>query len=417
MKIYLEVYGCTANKSDAALIIGILKANFHQIVKHIEQADILILVTCTVIGTTEQRMLSRLREFKKFDKQVIVTGCMASVQADLIKSILPDSYLLHPKYSNQIINLLENKKVDFSKENIKYGPKYYDGLIAPLSIAEGCLFDCSYCITSPARGNLRSFTKEQIEKDIYCALKQNCKEIQLTAQDTASYGFDVGSNLGKLLSSVSTINGDFKIRVGMMNPYTALKNLNEIIKGFYNKKIYKFLHIPVQSGDNGILELMNRKYTVEDFLIIIKKFRSEYPNITISTDTIVGFPGETNQQFYKTIDLIKKIKPDIVNVTRFSPRPMTKAKKMTDKINTKIAKERSRELVKLCNKISFEKNNSYKSKSYNVLVIKKSKNNSHYISRTNNYKPVLINEKVNLGDSVNVEIIDFNSIHLFGKLI
>ena len=157
---------------------------------------------------------------------------------------------------------------------------------------------------------------DEITQDVCSAVKQGCKEIQLTAQDTSSYGLDFESNLGELLPNVSQIKGEYRIRVGMMNPYTVLKNIDSIIEGFDDSKIYKFLHIPVQSGDDDILKKMNRKYTVEDFLEIIKKFREKYPDITISTDVIVGFPTETKQQFQHTIDLLKTIKPDITNITR-----------------------------------------------------------------------------------------------------
>jgi len=416
MRVYIEVYGCTANKSDASLIRGLLKQNNHKLTNQINEADVIILLTCTVIGTTEQRMLSRLREFKKFGKKIIVTGCMASIQSELVKSITPNAQLIPTGYSHHIIDVIENNKLDLNINDRKIGPKDFNGISAPISIAEGCMFSCSYCITSPARGKLISFTKDEIIKDIYCALKQNCKEIQLTSQDTASYGLDINSNLGELLSNLSDIKGDYRIRVGMMNPFTALKNLNSILKGFKNNNIYKFLHLPVQSGDNNILHLMDRKYTVKNFIKIVGEFNNKYPDITLSTDIIVGFPNETDEQFYNSVNLIEKIKPDIVNVTRFSARPHTKAKNMKGRINTKIAKERSKILAEISELLSIENNKKCKGKIYNTLITKRGKKDT-YIGRTDNYKPVLINEKADIGKFVNLEIIDSDHIHLFGKLI
>ncbi|MCK5637021.1 MAG: tRNA (N(6)-L-threonylcarbamoyladenosine(37)-C(2))-methylthiotransferase, partial [Thermoplasmatales archaeon] len=328
MKIYLEVYGCAANKSDASLIMGILKESSHEIVGNIDDANSIILLTCTVIDTTEQRMLSRLKVFKKTGKEIIVAGCMASVQADLVRLALPNAKLLSPQYSYQILDVLENKEVSFIDKNKTLFPKYYEDIVAPIAIAEGCLFSCSYCITSLARGKLKSYPMDEITQDVCSAVKQGCKEIQLTAQDTSSYGLDIESNLGELLTNVSQIKGEYRIRVGMMNPYTVLKNIDSIIEGFNDPKIYKFIHIPVQSGDNDILKKMNRKYSVEDFLKIIGKFRDNYPDITISTDVIVGFPSESEEQFQHTIDLLNNIKPDITNITRYSARPYTKAKTM-----------------------------------------------------------------------------------------
>lgn len=416
MRIYLEVYGCTANKSDASLIRGLLKESHHEIVEKVDDADVITLLTCTVIGTTEQRMLSRLRKFKKTGKKIVVAGCMASVQPDLIKSIIPDARLLPPRYSHHILDVLDDKKVSFTMKNKTLVSKYFDGLAAPISIAEGCMFSCSYCITSPARGKLTSYPVNEVVQDVCSALRQDCKEIQLTAQDTASYGLDIDRNLGELLSNVCRVKGGYRIRVGMMNPYTTLKNLDSIIQGYNDSKIYKFLHIPVQSGDNDILKKMNRKYTVDDFLKIIKKFRDKYPDITISTDIIVGFPTETDEQFQHTIDLMKTVKPDIINITRYSARPYTKAKTMEGRIKTDIVKERSKMSTKLCNIISIENNLRHVAKNYTALITEKGKNNT-FVGRTENYKPIVIREKVEIGDFVPVVVTDAALTHLVGKLI
>jgi MiaB-like tRNA modifying enzyme len=416
MNVYLEVYGCTANKSDASLILGLLKEKRHEIVKKIDDADVLIILTCTVIGTTEQRMLSRLRAFKKTGKKVVVAGCMTSVQSELVKSIVPDAKLLPPQYSHHIIDLLEGKRVSFIAKNKTRFSKYFDELAAPIGIAEGCMFSCSYCITSLARGKLKSYPINEITEDVCSALKQGCKEIQLTAQDTGSYGLDSGHNLGELLSSICKIKGEYRIRVGMMNPYTAMKNIDSIIRAYDNPKIYKFAHLPVQSGDNDILRKMNRKYTVDDFLEITKRFRKKYPDITISTDVIVGFPTETDEQFNRTIDLIKDVNPDIVNITRYSARPGTKAKALKGRIKTDVAKERSKILAELCGNISKENNQILIGRKYNVLIAEKGKRNT-FVGITENYKHVVIKENVNIGEKKRVEITDATVTHLVGNLI
>ena len=416
MKFYLEVYGCTANKSDYSLIKGILKDNNHEIVGNIDESDFLVLITCTVIDTTEQRMLSRLKAFKKTGKSVIVAGCMASIQTDKIKSILPNAMLLPPQYSYHILDIIDNSKTSFIDKNKTLFSKYYDDVVAPISIAEGCTLSCSYCITSLARGKLKSYPIDQIIQDVCSAIKQGCKEIQPTAQDTSAYGFDCRSNLGELLSNVCKIKYDYRVRVGMMNPYTALKNIDSIIKGFDNPKIYKFLHLPVQSGDNEILNKMNRKYTVDDFLKIIKKFRKKYQDITISTDIIAGFPTETDEQFQHTINLLKTVKPDITNITRYSARPYTKAKTMEGRIKTEIVKERSKILSELCSIISKENNLSHIGKKYEALVTELGKNKT-FVGRTKNYKPIVLKEKIEIGEFITVEVTDAASTYLVGSII
>ena len=316
----------------------------------------IIIHTCTVIDTTEQRMLSRLRIFKKTGKKIIVSGCMASVQVELIKTILPKAIILPPQYLHHVLDVLNNKKTKFIDKNKTQFSKYYEGIFAPIAIAQGCILSCSYCITSLARGKLRSYPINEITENICSAIKQGCKEIQLTAQDTSSYGLDSKHDLGELLKNISKIKGDFRVRVGMMNPYTCAKNIDSIIQGFNDFKIYKFLHLPVQSGDDDILEKMNRKYKVKDFIDIINKFRKKYKDISISKDIIVGFQTETDEQFQHSIDLIKLIKPDITNITRYSARPYTKSKVMKGRINTEIVKERSGKLSEICKIIS--KNNN-----------------------------------------------------------
>ncbi|MCK4333100.1 MAG: tRNA (N(6)-L-threonylcarbamoyladenosine(37)-C(2))-methylthiotransferase [Thermoplasmatales archaeon] len=416
MKIYLETYGCTANKCDESIMIGILKKENHEIVNIIEEADILILLTCTVIGTTEQRMLSRIKAFKKTNKKIVVAGCMPSVQSDLIKSIVPNAFLLPPQHIHCINDMIMGKEINFIPKNKTLSTKYFKSIFAPISIAEGCTLSCSYCITHFARGKLRSFPIEEIVSDVCNALKQGCKEIQITAQDTASYGLDTGDNLGKLLSNICKIKDDFRVRIGMMNPFNVQKNLESIISAYEDPKIYKFLHLPVQSGDNDILKKMNRKYVIEDFLGIVDKFREKYPDLTLSTDVIVGFPTETDKQFNRTADLLRKVKPDIVNITRYSARPLTEAKTMKGRVSTKIAKERSKYLTDLYATISKEKNKEHIGKKYTVLLTKKVENNT-FVGRAGNYKPVITNEKVETGEFITLKIIDSNSIHLFGKLI
>ena len=416
MKVYLEVYGCTANKSDASLVKGILKENNFTVVNEIDIADVLVLLTCTVIDTTEQRMLSRLKKFKATGKKIIVSGCMASVQSDILKSIVPDAKLLPPQYSHQIIDVINNEKPVFEEKNKTNFSKSYDDIFAPISISEGCNFSCSYCITSKARGKLKSYPIEEISNDIYKAIKKGCKEVQITSQDTSSFGFDIGENLGNLLTNISKINGLYRIRVGMMNPFTCLRNIDSILNGYKSSKIYKFLHLPVQSGDNTILKKMNRKYNVEDFLVIIDKFRSSYPDTTVSTDIIVGFPTETHSKFKATIDLLNKTKPDITNITRFSARPYTEAKSMKGRIDTNIVKKRSKYLTDLCSKISKEKNIEHIGKKYNVLITEKGKDNT-FVGRSENYKPVVLSGELKIGEFKSVRIKKAASTYLVGSII
>jgi len=416
MKIYVETYGCTANKSDEHLLIGLLQQNGHQIVDHLTDAKVLVLLTCTVIGTTEQRMLSRLRVFYKTKKPIIVSGCMPTVQADLITSVAPNAILLPSQHIQYINDVIEGRTPVFV-ETIKTSfPKRYHGVIAPVLIAEGCRFSCSYCITHIARGALRSFPLDGVVTDVCSAIRQGCKEIQLTAQDTASYGLDIGTNLGVLLGRITGLDGLFRVRVGMMNPVTARRNLPSLITAYQHPHIYKFLHVPVQSGNDEILKKMNRGYTVQDFTQLVQQFQTAVPALTLSTDVILGFPSETEEQFTHTIHLLKEIQPDIINITRFSARPFTAAKTMNGRIPTHIAKERSRQTTEICMELTLRKNKHHVGKIYSVLVTEKGKHKT-VTGRTDSYKQVVLTEPVPLGSVVEATMIDATPSYLVGKLI
>ena len=417
MQIYIETYGCTANQSDHCTLEGLLKTYQHTIVPSIETADVIILLTCTVIDTTEQRMLSRIKHFTKSQKTLIITGCMPVVQEQLIKTIAPTAYLFSPQEIHLIPTILNQDSITPAQSLKIQLPKHYPTIIAPILIAEGCQFSCSYCITHFARGHLKSYPINDIRNTVKDALDQGCKEIQLTAQDTAAYGMETQHiNLGGLLNSITDISGEYRIRVGMMNPVTTNHHLSEIINGFDDNHIYKFLHLPVQSGDNLILHKMNRDYSTNIILKIIQEFRKYYPTITLATDIIVGFPQETDTQHQNTIRLLRKFKPDIVNITRFSARPITKAKSMPGRVPTHIVKQRSRELTNVCKTITEEKNKEHIGNQYTVLITKKS-NNQQVIGRTLDYKPVLLPVSIPIGSFVDVKIYDADAIHLYGNLI
>ena len=416
MKIYIETYGCTSNKSDEAILRGILADHKEDIVTDPKEADVLIILTCTVIGTTEQRMLSRLKALKKEGKQMIVGGCMPVVQSDLIRAIVPNALLLTPQQVQYVQEALENKPIPTNVISKITFPKKYPTIVAPIAVAEGCPFSCSYCITHYARGQLRSYHPQDIKAEVQHALDQGCREIQLTAQDTASYGMDCGYNLGSLLQEITTISGTYRMRVGMMNPFTAQKNREALLDGFDDPHIYKFLHLPVQSGDNAILKKMNRNYTVEDFVSLVDVFRKHYPDITLATDIIIGFPSETDVQFLGTLQLLQRIRPDIVNITRYSNRPLTEAKKMSGKVPTIVAKERSAKASAYCAEIALEKNKHNIGKHYTILVTEEGKQKT-YMGRSENYKPVIVNEEVTLGQLYAVEITGATTTYLVGSLI
>ena len=258
MKCYVEVYGCTANKSDAYLVESLIRKHpQHDLVSNIKEADLIIILTCTVISTTEQRMLHRIRTLLKSQKKLVIAGCMASVQKELLTTLFPDAILVTPRSIHHLFELIEHKKTAELVQEKAQVPKRYSNLIAPISIAEGCLFSCDYCITHLARGPLYSYPEKDIITAVQDAIDQGCKEIQLTAQDTASYGLDRESLLPHLVKKILELKGEYMLRIGMMNPRTARTIISDLVPLFQHPRIYSFLHLPLQSGDDTILQKMN----------------------------------------------------------------------------------------------------------------------------------------------------------------
>ncbi len=415
MKIYIETYGCTTNQADTDIIRGVLGRRY-QITGSDKDADICIINTCGVIDFTEIKILKRIEDLRKSGKKVIAAGCLTRISKRVLSEICDG--IVSPDNIHRIADALQivekGDKAEFLKvENIdkaglcKLKTRKNENAIAIVSIAEGCMGRCSYCATKIARGRLRSFSIENIIEEIRNAVKLGYREIQLTSQDTGAYGIDKGNSLPELLDRIDDVEGEFRVRVGMMNPQHASEMLDDLIGSFKSEKIYKFLHIPVQSGDNGVLQDMRRDHTVEDYEEVVDEFRKNFSDVVVSTDVIVGFPTESEESFWKSYELIERTKPDIVNITRYSPRKGTLAYRLKDMPDW-IKKERSRALTELARRVGLENNLRFVGKNLEVLITKHGKNGS-LLSRTNSYRPVILkNGKIGQFVSAKINGAEFN---------
>lgn len=396
------------NQSDSELMAGLLKKADFTIVDNPDDAFIIIINTCSVKGQTENHILKYLNELKELKhKKIIITGCLPQTVPEKLKG-----YPMLGTQPQKIVELVEEVLNDNPIEILKKElhprlnlPKVRKNpVVEIIPICEGCLGDpCSYCIVKKARGELVSYPKEEIINQIKEAVKDKIPEIWLTAQDTGCYGKDINSNLIELLIDIIQMPGDFKIRLGMINPNHVLEFTDELIEIFKSKKIFKFLHIPVQSGNNDILKAMKRKYTVEEFKEIIQKFKSAIPEITIATDVIVGFPGETEEQFFDSVHLIREIKPAVLNISRFWPRPGTEAEKLENQIHGKETKRRSQLITDIFHNIARMENERWINWEGNVLIDEHGKDNT-MVGRNICYKPVIVTTPQKLGDKVKVKI-------------
>ena len=445
MKAFVEGAGCSLNKADTGQIQGILLQNGYSLAEKPEKADLIILNTCAVKEQTEAKMLKRIRQLHKISQKkkipLIVFGCLPKINPAAISAISKSIVQIGPSLE-LLCDFLQLPQKCFSPETEE---KHSGSTIAILPIARGCLGNCAYCCVKNARGPLKSypipvlekkfrkllsshkafFASQNIEKQklfvprkpagLLGSLGKNCashREIWLTAQDCGCYGFDNGTNLVELLKTLLRNKGDFRIRIGMVNPGHLKGFLRDYVSLFEDRRLYRFFHLPVQSGSNAVLAAMNRPYKREDFLRIAKEIRECFPDASISTDIIAGFPGETESQFNESVSLVQAAMPDVVNISRFGCRPNTLAAAMPGQLHGREKKKRSRLLSLLCREISLQRNSRLVGTVQEILLDEKGKGNT-VVGRSQDYKPVVL-QKGRLGAFAKVEIKKAFPTHLLG---
>jgi len=426
VKVYAESYGCSANKFDFELMLGQLGAAGYRLADSPRMADAVIVNTCGVKKPTEDRVVERLRRLSRLGKPLIVAGCLPKINLEAVQKAAPDfAAVLDPRSVHNIVSAVrsaqrgEKNKVFFSERPLAKleQPKVRLNPVTEIvAISEGCVGSCSFCCVRFARGTLSSFPREMIVERIRQAVCQGVKEVWITSQDNGAYGMDIGTSLDELLEECCRVEGKFMIRVGMMNPSHVLRMLPELIRSFKNEKIFKFLHLPVQSGDDEVLGKMNRMYTADEFKGTIRTFRQEIPEITISTDIICGFPSESPRSFKKTLDLVEETKPDIVNISKFFPRPNTPAENM-ELIDASTVRNRSRRLAKLARRTSLNRNRRWLGWEGEVLIDEKGRGSS-WIGRNFAYKPIVIRSRKNMmGRVLQVKVAEASSTYLEAEII
>ena len=412
MNFYLKTYGCKLNQADSELIRGLLLKDHKESSK--EEADFVVLNTCGVVEKTERKILKEAIELKQKGKKIIISGCLPLISFDECSKVADGiigptnissiSLIVKKVLKGEKAIDIKKKKIDKSDLCLKKKRGERESCSAIISIAEGCLGSCSYCATRLARKELCSLDIENIIKETKSVISSGFKEIQLTSQDLSVYGMEKGKQmLPELLEELIKIKGDFRIKLGMMNPGHALKMIKKLLKAYESDKMYKFIHIPLQSGDDELLKKMNRGYSASDFMAVAEAFKKKFKDGIIATDIIVGHPLETETSFNRTIKVIKKIKPDIIHIFKFSKRRGTTDFKLKD-YPDRIKKDRSRIVSELFENLNLEKNKKYLGKKFNVLIVEKRKNK--YLARTDSGRAVVLDEG-EVGSFVKVKIVDY----------
>jgi len=428
MQVFVKSFGCSTNLADGEVLAGCLAKAGHRLVDSVASADVIIYNTCAVKGPTENRIIEILKRVPA-NRKVIIAGCLPLINfGRLCKEVRFDG-IVGPAVGDRIVEVVKrvfngervvalegavNAKPSLNLPRLRLNP-----VISIIPINYGCLGTCAYCCVVFARGHLRSYGIQEIVERVKKDLAMGVQEFWITSQDTACYGRDRGTNLAELLNALCDVEGYFRVRVGMMTPNMVMDILGDLIRVFKNEKIFKFIHLPVQSGDDQILERMRRFYFVEGFKRIVNAFRASFPEMTLATDVICGFPGEDEEAFEKTLQLIGEVEPDIVNVSKFFARPRTAAAEMhEDFVPFQEIKRRSSFVAGLAREVAFEKNQRWVGWMGEILVDEVGKISGSWVGRNFAYKPLTIRDAADLlGKTLCVKVVGGFPTYLEGNVI
>ena len=405
--------GCAANFGDGEKIARIF-ANDYRVVfgmpkeatnGETEKPAAFVLNVCTVKGNASALKLLREAMSTAPEAKLFVTGCAPKdfreevskitdkvIYTSLKELLASDCHAPHGA---------RNDAQDFrdhrgARNDI---PLRESPLVGIVNIEEGCLDACAYCSTRLVKGRLHSYPVADIVQQVKSLVADGCVEIQLTGQDCGCYGFDTGTNLAELVQRIlDEVPGDYKMRLGMGNPRHMLRYADSLLKCFDDERVYKFIHLPVQSGSEDILKAMNRKHSAQNYIDLAEAF-NRIPRFTLSTDLIVGFPGESERDFQDTLALLEKTRPTVCNITRFVPRPNTPAYNMTGAVPDSIKHERSAALAEAFQQIAAQNNSRWVGTTETVVIEKNGYRKGTYIARNAAYRPVAITSEAPLRPS------------------
>ncbi len=419
-KIWVEAYGCSASFSDSEMISGLIVNGGHTLADSSEESDLNLIVTCSVKDATAAKMVHRIKESNS--KPLVVAGCLPKAEQQTVEKFAENASLLGPNSIGKTLQVIKStldgqKMIALDDTDItKIGlPKIrLNTAIGIVEIASGCMSECTFCQTKLSKGDLKSYRIGDIVRQVKTEISDGCNEVWLTSTDNGCYGLDIESDLPELVNAVSEIDKQFFIRVGMMNPMYMPKIRDGLLKSFESNKVFKFLHVPVQSGSNKVLNDMKRGHTEKTFRDITNEFRKKFERFTISTDVIVGFPTETEEDFEDTLNLLENTKPDIVNLSKYSQRPGTSAAEMKQ-IDVTEVKRRSKITYELINRISEKNNKNWIG--WEGQVIFDEEHEDQIRGRNFAYKPIFVKEKPKIGQISTVKIIDATTHSLIGQIM
>ncbi|WP_410766947.1 tRNA (N(6)-L-threonylcarbamoyladenosine(37)-C(2))-methylthiotransferase [Haloferax sp. DFSO60] len=413
-RYHIETYGCTSNRGESRAIESALRDAGHYRVDGPEEADVAIMNTCTVVEKTERNMLRRAKELEQETADLIITGCMALAQGNDFQEEGIDAQILH---WDDVPTAVTNGECPTPGPGVA---PVLDGVVGILPIARGCMSNCSYCITKFATGRVDSPSVDENVEKARALVHAGAKELRITGQDTGVYGWDKGERkLPELLDRICTeIEGDFRVRVGMANP-GGVHGIRDELAAVFAKhdKLYNFIHAPVQSGSDEVLEHMRRQHRVDKFKQIVDIFDRELEYWTLSTDFIVGYPTETDEDHQLSMDLLNEVRPEKINVTRFSKRPGTDAADLKGLGGT-LKKERSKEMSEAKMDIVAAAYEEMIGTEHEVLVVEEGHGDS-VKCRDEAYRQIIVQNAseygLEPGDFTTVEVTAHQTVYAFAE--
>lgn len=421
--------GCKVNQYETNAMKQKFIEKDYKIVEFEDVADVYVVNTCTVTNMSDRKSRQIIRRAKESNQNslLVVTGCYAQVAKDELEKIEDVDIVIGNQEKKDIVTFVEEKQKEkiekvsdilYEKSFAEFGSSTYtDKTRAVIKVQDGCDRFCSYCIIPYARGRIRSRNPEEVIAEIEKLAKKGIKEVVITGIHLASYGKEYKPHISllELLEDINKIDGIERIRLGSLEPTLMTK---EFIEGLVKlEKICDHFHLSLQSGCDETLKRMNRRYTAEEFEEGIKIIRDNFPNVSLTTDVIVGFPGETEEEFSKTYEFLERIKFYKMHVFKYSQRKGTKAAVMPNQITGEVKEERSNKLIELSNKNQKEQNQKYIGKEIDVLF---EEQDGEYIKgHTTNYIMVYVkSDDKALEDTIRkVKIINALDEHLIGECI
>lgn len=413
-KILFRTYGCTLNQADTLAARRFVERSGYTVTESEDEAGCVVLFTCAVRSETEDRMLANARELERLGKKVVVASCLAASRPGKVLTSVPGAVVFVGADHEEIVQALEAAPGSVVYGRVRAAVPSSASKVYPLKISEGCVSNCYFCITKVARPRLWSRPSSEIVNAVNKAVSEGAVEIDLTSMDNADYFEPPATRLPELVLKIlrGTSTG-FMLRIGMMNPSGALRLLPSLEPLFSDKRVYRFLHVPLQSGDKEVVRSMNRHYDPLAVARVLSGLKERVPSLRVATDIMVGYPTETEEAFETTIALLRKGVFDKIHMFRFTPRAHTKAAFMPQ-LSESVKKKRSEVASQVVRETHEKKNGAYVNRTLPVLVTGSTANRNE--ARTENYIKVYLPYNPSLvGRVIHAAIKDSTPEHLVGE--